>query len=160
MSKLGTTIAAAVAATIPALAALAAPAHASTAVVMPLLSDMHSCDFQQVDYVSHDGKAESYAQVTSDGHTAVAHVDVKYGTPNVRYVVRLIPAPHAALGCLAGDPGIGTATLSTDAYGIGSAMVQAPIAAGTTGMWVALELPAAHSQTPQEFYSPTFVARI
>lgn len=159
MSKFGTTIAVAVAATIPALTALAAPAQASTSV-MPLLSDMHSCDFKQVDYVSHDGKAESYAQVTSDGHTAAAHVDMKYGTPNAQYIVRLIPAPHATLGCLAGDPGIGTGTLSTDASGVGSTTVHAPIAAGTTGMWVALELPAAHSQTPQEFYSPTFVARV
>lgn len=157
---MGTAIVAAIT-TLPALTVLAAPAQAaSSAVAMPLLSDMHSCDFQPVNYVSHDGKAEPVAQISSDGRTATARVDVKWGTPNVQYVVRLIPAPHAALGCQAGAPGIGTATLSTDASGIGSATAQAPIAPGTTGVWVTLERPAAHSQTPAEFYSPTFIASV
>jgi hypothetical protein len=160
MSKMGPAIIAAIT-TIPALTVLAAPAHAAaSAVSMPLLSNMHSCDFRQVNYVSQPGKAEPVAQITSDGHSATARVDVKWGTPNTQYVVRLIPAPHAALGCQAGDPGVGTTTLATDASGSGSATAQTAITAGTTGVWVTMELPAAHSQTPQEFYSPTFIAAV
>jgi len=161
MSKMGTAIVAAIA-TLPALTMLAAPAQAASAVSMPLLVDMHSCDFQKVNYARHFGPgwAQPVAQISSDGHTATARVEIKDGTPNAQYVARLIPAPHAALGCEAGAPGIGTAAVSTDATGTGSATVQAPIGAGTTGVWVALELPAPHSQTPAEFYSPTFIASV
>jgi hypothetical protein len=31
---------------------------------------------------------------------------------------------------------------------------------GTTGVWVALELQASHSQTPHAFYNPTFIASV
>jgi len=155
MRKIGTTIAAAI---IPALTVLAAPAHASSTQL--LLTEMRSCDFHHVDYAQTPGKGLPYAHITSDGHTATAQVDLRHGTPNVQYVVRLIPAPHAKLGCLPGDPSIGTATLVTDGSGTGSATAQVPLGQGVTGMWVAVDLPAPHSQTPREFYTSTFTAPV
>jgi len=155
MRKIGTAIAAAA---IPALTVLAAPAHAASTQL--LLTEMRSCDFHRVSYAQTPGKALPYAHITSDGHTATAQVDIRQGTPNAQYVVRLIPAPHAKLGCLAGDPSIGTASLTTDGAGTGSATAQVPIGSGVTGMWVAVDLPAPHSQTPNEFYTSSFTAPV
>lgn len=155
MRKIGIALAAAA---LPALTALAAPAHAASTQL--LLTEMRSCDFNHVDYAHTPGKALPYAHITSDGHTATARVDIRQATPNARYVVRLIPAPHAKLGCQAGDPSVGTATLDTDGAGTGSATAQVPIGTGVSGMWVAVDLPAPYSQTPTEFYTSTFTAPV
>ncbi|MDR3663231.1 MAG: hypothetical protein P4L86_23075 [Mycobacterium sp.] len=154
---------AAVALTIPAAAGLtaAAPAAASATHQVSLFARMHSCDFQPVEYAGfHSMPARIAAEITSDGHTAVAHVDMTIGTANAQYVVRLIPAPHSTLGCLAGDPSITTGSLSTDMGGSGSTTLQAPIGPGTTGMWIAVDLPVPHTQAPREFYSSDFIASV
>lgn len=127
---------------------------------MLLLANMHTCDFQLVTTQLGRTSARPFAEITSDGHIAVAHIDLTNGADDARYVVRVIPAPHATLGCLAGDPSITTGTLVTDAYGSGSVTLQAPIPAGTTGMWLAVDLPSAHSQVPAEFYSSNYIAPV
>jgi hypothetical protein len=43
---------------------------------------------------------------------------------------------------------------------MGSVTVQGPIADGKTGAWVIVELPAANSQTPAEFYTTDSIAAI
>ncbi|WP_234791591.1 hypothetical protein [Mycolicibacterium mucogenicum] len=150
-------ISAAVSAT---LTTVATSASASPAHRMLLLANMHTCDFQLVTTQLGRASARPLAEITSDGHIAVAHIDVTNGADDAHYVVRVIPAPHAALGCLAGDPSITTGTLVTDAYGSGSVTLQAPIPAGTTGMWLAVDLPSAHSQVPAEFYSSNYIAPV
>jgi hypothetical protein len=152
----------AVAAVAPATAALAgaAPASAATVHRMTLFTAMYTCDFQHLDYVSFAHPGTSTAEITSDGNTAVAHINMTSGTNDAQYVVRLIPAPHGAMGCQAGDPSITTGALQTDSFGNGSATVQAPVRSGATGMWVAVDLPSAHSQTPSESYSSNFIAPV
>jgi hypothetical protein len=146
--------------TIGATIVLAAPASAAPGYRMILLATMHTCDFQPVDHAMGRSGAEPLAEITTDRHNAAAHIDMTAGTPNVQYVVRLIPAPHAVLGCPAGDPSITTGTLSTDDSGTGSATLQTRIGPGTTGMWLAIDLPSPHSQTPEEFYSSNYIAAV
>ncbi|MEZ0053355.1 hypothetical protein ABIA30_004384 [Mycobacterium sp. MAA66] len=160
MSKLSGAIAAlAVCTTVPT--ALAAPASAAQTHRMTLFANMRSCSFQQVEYAKFAGMTSPLAaEITSDGHTAVARVDMTAGTVNAQYIVRLIPAPYAALGCGTGDPGITSSALNTDEMGVGSTTLQTAIAPGTTGMWIAVDRPSAHSQAPREFYSTNFIAAV
>lgn len=127
---------------------------------MLLLPNMRTCDFQLVTTQLGRTGAKPFAEITSDGHTAVAHIDLSNGADNAQYVVRVIPAPHAVLGCMSGDRGITTGTLFTDAFGSGSTTLQAPISTGTTGMWLAVDLPSPHSQIPQESFSGNYVAPV
>ena len=138
----------------------AEPASASPAHRMILLAYMHTCDFQPVSHVFGRTGAEPFAEITSDGHTAVAHIDLTSATPDATYLTRMIPAPHAILGCQPGNPTITTGTLATDDRGAGTATLRANIHSGITGMWLALDLPSAHSQTPQEFYSSNYIASV
>jgi hypothetical protein len=125
---------------------------------MALLPTMRACNFQQVEHVSGRTWARPRAEITTAGGVVVARVDITDGASNARYVVRLIPAPHPTLGCLAGDPSITTGAMVTDDNGTGSAMLQSQVASGVTGVWLAVDLPALHSQTPEEFYSSNYVA--
>lgn len=156
----GLQVLAAAAAVTTAALTVAAPAPAFPVHRMLLLATMHTCDFQPVSHAIGRPGAKPLAEITSDGRIVTAHVDMDSGTPDASYVIRVIPAPHAVLGCLAGDPGIATGTLNTDDSGTGSATVQAPISRGTTGAWVAVDLPSAHSQTPTEFYSSNYIAAL
>ncbi|GAA2412034.1 hypothetical protein [Mycolicibacterium llatzerense] len=161
MSKISGALAAlAVCTTLPAATAVAAPAQAAGTHRMTLMSRSYTCDRQPINYMKFRFPAVPTAEITSDGRTAVAHIDMLDGARDARYVVRLIPAPHAPLGCLAGDPSIGTGTLSTDGFGNGSSTVQLNVAPGTTGVWLQVDLPAPHSQSPAEFYSSDFVAAV
>ncbi len=127
---------------------------------MLLLPNMHTCDFQLVTTQLGRPGAKLFAEITSARYAAVAHIDMTNGSDNAQYVVRVIPAPHTGLGCMPGDRGIATGTLATDAFGSGSITLQAPIPTGTTGMWLAVDLPSAHSQIPQEFFSSNYIAPV
>lgn len=153
-------LAAAGALTVAAIAAAATQASASPAHRMFLLPNMHTCDFQLVTTQLGRAGAKSFAEISSDGHSVVAHIDMTNGADSAQYVVRMIPAPRAQLGCLAGDRGITTGTLSTNEFGDGSVTLAAPVSPGTTGVWLAVDLPAAHSQVPREFYSSNYIASV
>ena len=143
-----------------AMTMVATSASASPAHRMFLLANLHTGDFQLVTTQLGRASAKPFAEITSDGRIAVAHIDLTNGADDARYVVRVIPAPHAVLGCRSGDRGITTGTLVTDAFGSGSITLQAPIPAGATGMWLAVDLPSAHSQVPEEFYSSNYIAPV
>ncbi len=160
MSKISGALAALAIATVPAATVAAAPAQAAGTHRMTLMSRTYTCDRQPINYMKFRFPAVPTAEITSDGRTAVAHVEMLDGARNAQYTVRLIPAPHGTLGCLPGDPSIATGALSTDGFGNGSSTVQLSVAPGTSGVWVAVDLPAPHSQSPAEFYSSDFVASV
>ena len=151
---------AAVALSVAAIVAAATPACASPTHRMFLLPNMHTCDFQLVTTPLGRAGAKSFAEIDSDGRSVVAHIEMTNGADSAQYVVRMIPAPHAQLGCLAGDRGITTGALATDEFGNGSLTLQAAMSPGTTGVWLAVDLPAAHSQVPREFYSSNYIAAV
>lgn len=127
---------------------------------MTLLPTMRACNFQQVNHVFGRSWARPRAEITTAGGVVIAHVDMTDGASDARYVVRLIPAPHPMLGCLAGDPSITTGALVTDDNGTGGATLQSRVTSGADGVWLAVDLPAPHSQTPEEFYSSNYVAAV
>lgn len=157
------------AATAIALSSVVAPAPASAApddtgsgeVQMPLSSKWRACDHTLVHFVdATSGDARPFAQVSSANGTVTAKVAVGTAMPDMRYDVRVIQTPRPSIGCGPGAPGVIAGFLQTDGAGMGGVTLQGPIADGATGAWVIIERPAAHSQTPAEFYTTSFVADI
>ena len=114
---------------------VAAPAQAAGTSRQTLMSRTYTCDRQPINYMKFRFPAVPTAEITSDGRTATAHIEMLDGARNAQYTVRVIPAPHASLGCLPGDPSIATGALSTDGFGNGSSTVQLSVAPGTSGVW-------------------------
>ncbi|RUP28535.1 MAG: hypothetical protein EKK51_23245 [Mycolicibacterium sp.] len=160
MSKFSGALAALAVSALPVATLVAAPAEAAGTSRQTLMSRTYTCDRQPINYMKFRFPAVPTAEITSDGRTATAHIEMLDGARNAQYTVRVIPAPHASLGCLPGDPSIATGALSTDGFGNGSSTVQLSVAPGTSGVWVAVDLPQAHSQSPAEFYSSDFVASV
>jgi hypothetical protein len=138
----------------------ASTAFASAVSPMPLSSQWRACDFSPLKWVDATGNSRIIAQVTGAGSTVVAQVDAAQAPPGTRYDVRVIQTPRPSIGCAPGDPGVVTGSLQIDGAGNGSAVVTGPIAAGKTGAWVIVDLPAANSQTPTEFYTSEYIAAI
>jgi hypothetical protein len=127
---------------------------------MPLSSKLRACDFTQLRWVPAVGNGRAVAFVGPDGNgNVVAKVDLATALPDMRYDVRVIQTPRPSAGCAAGDPGVTTGVIQTDATGAGSVSVTAPIASGKAGAWVVVDRPAQFSQTPAEFYTSDFIAK-
>ena len=144
-----------------AMALLASSTAVASAVSpMPLSSQWRACDFTKLQWVPAVGDSRIIAQVSSSGPTVAAHIEAAMAPPNTFYNVRIIQTPRPSIGCAPGDPGVVTGGLQTNDAGMGSVTVQGPIADGKTGAWVIVDLPAANSQTPAEFYTSEFIAPI
>jgi hypothetical protein len=133
---------------------------ASAVSPMPLSSQWRACDFSALKWVPAVGDSRIIAQVSGSGSTVVAQVNAAQAPPNTRYDVRIIQTPRPSIGCAPGDPGVVTGSLQIDGAGNGSTVVTGPIAAGKTGAWVLVDLPAPDTQTPTEFYTSEFIASI
>lgn len=144
-----------------AMALLASSTAVAGAVSpLPLSSQWRACDFTMLKWVSAVGDTRIVAQISSSGPTVVAHIEAAMAPPNTFYNVRIIQTPRPSIGCAPGDPGVVTGGLQTNDIGMGSVTVQGPIAEGKTGAWVIVDLPAANSQTPAEFYTTDSIAAI
>jgi hypothetical protein len=76
------------------------------------------------------------------------------GHPNTPYQVRLIQGPRpGSQKCNAGDPGVASAVLNTDANGVGSVVLHDALRSGATNAWVFIEGPPDVGQIRGEFYT-------
>ncbi len=128
---------------------------------MPLDATLRSCDGKQLStHIQPNQFGRAFAEMTTPGNSVSAVVTLATAVPDMQYNVRLIQVPRSTLACGPGDPGVTAASFVTDATGAGGVTVQAPIQSGATGAWIFLDRPSAHSQTPAEVYTATFVAAI
>ncbi|WP_235009636.1 hypothetical protein [Mycobacterium sp. 3519A] len=119
------------------------------------------CDFSGNTHIGPTGYAGPTATVRRAGGEVVADVQVVRAIPGTVYVVGLVQMPHSsAVGCNPGDPGVISGVLTADGLGNGSVTIRGPIASGTTGAWMYLSRPGYLSQTPEEFYTSDFVAKL
>jgi hypothetical protein len=132
----------------------------SGAAQMPLTSKWRACDFTVMKWPDATGYGRPFAQVSSSAGTVTANVTINTAQPNTHYDVRVIQTPRPSIGCAPGAPGVITGGLQTDGAGVGGVSLVGPVASGATGAWVIVSRPAAHSQTPEEFYTTTFIAAI
>jgi hypothetical protein len=131
------------------------------ATLMSFAQVYRRCDFSANTHTGPTAYARPIAYVHRSGSEVIADVQIATAIPNTPYDVRLIQMPRSsATSCNPGDPGVSGALLWTDAVGGGGVTVRGPIASGATGVWLYITRPGEFSQTPAEFYTTDFVARI
>lgn len=133
---------------------------AGTTVVFD--AKLRRCDFSLVSFalqVPHPSLGTGYAVVHTAGSSVVADVHlVDAPEPGTHFDVGLIQVPRpSSATCGPGDPGTAFTGLDTDGAGSGNATVRDSIRPGTTGVWVIVQQPNPHAQSPAEFYTSEFV---
>jgi hypothetical protein len=144
------------------LACSAVPANADSGTVVPLRSILRACDFSQIPDRSSqdDGTASAIIHATGGTVTADIHF-AEPSAPGAHYDVSLIQAPRASnTSCDVAGPGVAVASLDTDGVGQGSTTVRDGIRSGTTGVWLFIRQPSLKSQSPAEFYTSDFLAKV
>ena len=101
MSKFSGALAALAVSALPVATLVAAPAEAAGTARQTLMSRTYTCDRQPINYMKFRFPAVPTAEITSDGRTATAHIEMLDGARNAQYTVRVIPAPHASFASAA-----------------------------------------------------------
>jgi hypothetical protein len=132
-----------------------ASAESANGGMVPLGAVYRSCDFTKLNFVNATGTASGTAVIGTGGsNTVTADVYLKIGHPNTPYQVRLIQGPRpGSQKCIAGDPGVASAVLNTDANGVGSVVLHDALRQGATNAWVFVEGPPDVGQIRGEFYT-------
>jgi hypothetical protein len=143
-----------------ALAASTAPAAADTLV--PMRSILRACDFSPIPDGASANPAAASAVIHASGGTVSADVHLaEPGQPNTHYDVALIQVPRASSApCDAPGPGVAVAGLDSDGVGVGSTTVRGSLQPGATGAWVFIRRPNPYSQSPAEFYTSDYPAKV
>ncbi|SOX56612.1 hypothetical protein MAAFP003_5320 [Mycobacterium ahvazicum] len=140
-----------------------AGAEAGTTVVLD--SKLRRCDFSLVStvpMVPQSALGTGSVIVHSAGGKAIAEVHLSDAPePGAHFDVGLIQEPRPGSGgCGPGDPGTAFSGMDTDPAGGATVTVSDTIRPGTTGVWVVIQRPNPHSQSPAEFYTSEFVAPV
>ncbi|MCW1823643.1 MULTISPECIES: hypothetical protein [Mycolicibacterium] len=139
----------------------APPASATTMV--PLSNHIRNCDFAEGLFLDGmgSGSGGGFAHIGGDGSQASAQVTMQSARPDTDYRVRLIQMPRSAVAtCSAGDPGVSSGVLHTDASGSGTVTVSGPVVDGAGQAWVVVEGPPAPGRIRSDVYSSDFLASI
>jgi hypothetical protein len=138
---------------------------ANSVTRVALDADLKNCDFSLTrtpPMVQGPILGTGWAEIVHTGSSAVAqvHLDAP-NDPGTHYSVGLIEEPRpSSATCGPGDLGTAFSGLDTDAAGVGTTTVQDSLRSGTTGVWVIVERPSAHSHDPAEYYTSEFVAPV
>jgi hypothetical protein len=82
-------------------------------------------------------------------------------SPGTHYDVGLIQVPRpTGAPCGPGAPGTTFGSLDTHAAGQATTALHDGIRPGTTGVWVIVQQPSEHSETPANYYTSDFVAPV
>ncbi|WP_308170406.1 hypothetical protein [[Mycobacterium] fortunisiensis] len=138
-----------------------APATASTMV--PLSNHIRQCDFVEGQFLDGmgAGTGNGFADIGSDGAQVSARVTLQSARPDTEYRVRLIQLPRSSVAtCSAGDPGVSSGILHTDASGTSTITVSGPEVDGTTAAWVVVEGPPAPGRIRSDVYSTDYPVKV
>jgi|KBSSwiStaDraftv2_1062776.scaffolds.fasta_scaffold00405_9 hypothetical protein len=146
---------------LPMTTAATASAEGAGTTQMPLANNLRACDNSHLDYVFAREYGRGFAEVSTPGsNTVAAKFTLETAEPFTHYDVRIIQVPRPTNNCAPGDAGVIAGGFETDGAGNGGTTIQGPIKSGATGAWVAIDRPAANTQTPAEFYTSDFIASI
>jgi hypothetical protein len=145
-----------------ALAGSIAPAVAESGTVVPLRSILRACDFSPIPDLSSASRGTASAVIHVNGGSVSADVHLaEPGQPGTHYDVSLIQVPRASTApCDVPGPGVAVAGLDSDGAGVANATVRDGLRSGTTGVWVFIRRPAQFAQSPAEFYTSDFPAKV
>ncbi|WP_231973825.1 MULTISPECIES: hypothetical protein [unclassified Mycobacterium] len=142
-----------------------ATAAPSTATAVPLKSVLRHCDFSQASVsprITREGFASGMTAIRTTGSAVYAEIHLlNTDQPGGHYQATLIELPRpTSAGCGEGDPGTVSSEIDLDARGEATMLRQCLVEPGTTGIWVSVQRPNPHSQSPLEYYSSEFVAHL
>lgn len=145
-----------------ALAGSAVPASAESGTVVPMRSILRACDFSPIPDLASTDRGMASAVIHSSGGSVTADVHfAEPSAPNAHFDVALIQAPRASSSpCDGPGPGVAVGSLNTDGAGIANTTVSDRLQSGTTGVWVFIRQPNPYSQSPAEFYTSDFKAKV
>jgi hypothetical protein len=140
---------------------LAAADASSGGTLVGLTAKFRACDFTWAVNVATNGTGSGQTIISKAAPSKiVAQVQLIGAAPQAHYNVRLIQAPRPGAGCAAGDAGVSAGGIDTDGVGAGTLTLQDTISATTTGVWVFVDRPSPHSQTPIDFYTSELISPI
>ena len=130
--------------------------------MVPLRSILRACDYTPIPDRASAARGTASAIIHSNGGSVTADVHfAEPGEPNAHFDVALIQAPRASSApCDGPGPGVAVGALNTDGAGVGSATISDSLRSGTTGVWVFVRQANPYSQSPQEFYTSDFTAKV
>lgn len=129
--------------------------------VVPLTPKFRACDFTWATNVATNGTGSGRTVIGKAGsNNVVAQVQLIAAQPQAHYNVRLIQSPRPSAGCGAGDAGVTAGGIDTDGTGAGTLTLQGAISANSTGVWVFVDRPSPHSQSPIDFFTSEIVTPI
>jgi hypothetical protein len=145
-----------------ALVASAAPASAEAGTVVPMRGILRACDFSPIPDFASINNAAASATIHNSGGAVTADIHfAEAGNPNAHYDVSLIQLPRPSTApCEGPGPGVAVGALNTDGVGVGNATIRDTLHSGTTGVWVFIRQPSPRSQSPAEFYTSDFPAKV
>jgi hypothetical protein len=132
---------------------------------VPITTTVRTCDFTAlIDHVFWGKVPDGQGQATirKSGNTVIADVQfVDSREVGFHYDVGLIQVPRpSSAPCGPGDPGTAYVGMDIGPDGTAAVTVQDTLRSGTTGVYVKIQRPAAHSQDPAEVYTSTFIAHV
>jgi hypothetical protein len=145
-----------------ALAASAVPASAEAGTVVPMRGILRACDFSPIPDFASINNATAAATIHNAGGAVTADIHfAEAGNPNAHYDVSLIQLPRPSTApCEGPGPGVAVGSLNTDGVGVGNATIRDTLQSGTTGVWVFIRQPSPRSQSPAEFYTSDYPAKV
>jgi hypothetical protein len=145
-----------------ALAGSVAPASAESGTVVPMRSILRACDFTPIPDTASADRGTASAVIHSNGRSVSADVHfAEPSAPNAHYDVALIQTPRTSTApCDGPGPGVAVGSLNTDGVGLANTTVSDTVRSGTTGVWVFIRQASPYSQSPAEFYTSDFPAKV
>jgi hypothetical protein len=137
-------------------------AWAEGGTVVPMRSILRACDFSPIPDGASANHATASAVIHAGGGSVTADIHfAEPGAPNGHYDVALIQAPRASSApCDGPGPGVAVGSLNTDGAGIANTTVSDSLRSGTTGVWVFIRQANPYPQSPAEFYTSDFPAKV
>ena len=125
-------------------------------------SILRACDFSPIPDLASTDRGTASAVIHTSGGTVAADVHLaEPGQPGTHYDVSLIQVPRTSTApCDVPGPGVAVAGLDSDGAGVANTTVRDSLRSGTTGVWVFIRRASATSQSPAEFYTSDFPAKV
>jgi hypothetical protein len=145
-----------------ALVGSIAPATAESGTIVPMRSILRACDFSPIPDLASADRGTASAVIHVNGGTVTADVHLaEPGQPGTHYDVSLIQVPRASNApCDVPGPGVAVAGLDSDGVGVANTTVRDGLRSGTSGVWVFIRRASPKSQSPAEFYTSDFPAKV
>jgi hypothetical protein len=137
-------------------------AWADGGTVVPMRGILRACDFNPIPDFASINNATVAATIHNSGGAVTADIHfAEAGNANAHYDVSLIQLPRPSTApCEGPGPGVAVGSLNTDGVGVGDATIRDTLHSGTTGVWVFIRQPSPRSQSPAEFYTSDFPAKV